>query len=169
MPVSAFFEIEIALKALSFGLIMGLKVGEKAPDFCLASTAGGELSLGALKGQAFILYFYPKDFTSLCTQEACSFRDNFEHLRDLSIPAYGVSKDDLDTHHRFKSEHALPFDLLADVDGAVARSYKARVPLLGVTKRITYLIDADLKIAAVHDEMLGGASHVDAMLKTLRA
>ncbi len=148
---------------------MGLKIGEKAPDFCLASTAGGKQSLGELKDQAFVLYFYPKDFTSLCTKEACSFRDNFEHLRDLSIPVYGVSKDDLDTHQRFKSEHALPFDLLADVDGAVARSYKARVPLLGVTKRITYLIAADQTIAAVHDELLGDASHVAAMLKTLEA
>lgn len=120
-----------------------------------------------LKCSAFVLYFYPKDFTSVCTKQACSFRDEFSHLKDLSIPVFGVSRDDLDTHHRFKEEHSLPFELLADKDGAVARLFKARVPLLGVTKRITYLIDAEQKVAAVHEEMMGDASHVGAMLAAL--
>lgn len=146
---------------------MSLKVGEQAPEFSLPSTGETPFALSEKRGQMFVLYFYPKDFTSVCTKEACSFRDNFAHLRELSIPVFGVSKDDLDTHKRFKAEHDLPFDLLADTDGSVAKLFKARVPLLGVTKRITYLIDADLKIAAVHDELLGDESHVAAIFDAL--
>ncbi len=147
---------------------MSLKVGEKVPQFCLASTGGGSVSLEDLTGRAFILFFYPKDFSSVCTKEACSFRDQFAHLRDLSVPVFGVSRDNLDTHKRFKAEHNLPFELLADVDGAVARSYKARMPVIGVTKRITYFIDAEQKVAAVYDELLGSESHVKAMLEAVR-
>ncbi len=147
---------------------MSLKVGEQVPQFSLASTGGGSVSLEDLKGLAFILYFYPKDFSSVCTKEACSFRDQFAHLRDLSVPVFGVSRDNLDTHKRFKAEHSLPFELLADVDGAVARSFKARMPVVGVTKRITYLIDAEQRVAAVHDELLGGESHVKAMLEAVK-
>lgn len=146
---------------------MALNVGSRAPDFELASTGGNKVSLANLKGRAFVLYFYPKDFTSVCTKEACSFRDQFAHLRNLAIEVYGVSRDNLDTHIRFKNEYALPFDLLADLDGSVARDYKARVPLVGITKRVTYLIDADQKIAAVHDELLGDESHVREMLAAL--
>lgn len=148
---------------------MALSIGDKAPNFDLASTGGGRVSLGDLSGHAFILYFYPKDFTSVCTKQACSFRDQFAHLRELSVPVFGVSRDSLDTHRKFKEEYQLPFELLADEDGAIARLYKSRVPLIGVNKRITYLVGPDGHIAAVHDEMLGDESHVREMLKSLAA
>ncbi len=146
---------------------MSLKVGEKAPDFCLESTGGKRVSLADFQGRKLVLYFYPKDFTSVCTAQACSFRDQFAHLRDLGVPVLGISRDSLDTHRRFKEEYELPFDLLADVDGAIAKAYKARIPILGVNKRITYLIDAEQNIAAVHEELLGDASHVKAILNVL--
>lgn len=146
---------------------MALSIGDKAPDFNLASTGGGRVSLASLRGRAFILYFYPKDFTSVCTKQACSFRDQFTHLRELSVPVFGVSRDNLDTHRRFKEKYQLPFELLADEDGSIARRYKSRVPLIGVNKRITYLIGGDGSIAAVHDELFGDESHVQEMIKSL--
>jgi len=120
-----------------------------------------------MKGSAFVLYFYPKDFTSVCTKQACSFRDQFAELRRLDIPVFGVSRDDLDTHKRFKKENDLPFELLTDPHGEVAKLYGARVPLIGVNKRVTYLIDEDGLVAAIHSEMLGDASHVNAVLQAL--
>jgi len=146
---------------------MALCVGALAPDFSLDSTNGKRVSLSSLQGKAFVLYFYPKDFTSVCTAQACSFRDQFADLRNLSVSVFGVSRDDLDTHRKFKAEHSLPFELLADVDGSVAKDYKARLPLLGVSKRITYLIDAEGRVAAVHEEMFGSARHVHAVRAAL--
>ncbi|MBK1876899.1 peroxiredoxin [Pelagicoccus mobilis] len=146
---------------------MGLSVGDIAPDFCLESSGGGVVSSNDLRGQCFVLYFYPKDFTSVCTAEACSFRDQFADLRDLDVTVFGVSRDDLDTHRKFKEEYDLPFELLSDPDGKTAKAYGARVPLLGVTKRVTYLVNGEGRIAAVHEEMFGDASHVNAVLSAL--
>lgn len=171
MACLRFFFIFERVKAGAGGvrssLGMSLKIGDKAPGFRLESTGGGFVSLEDLKGKPFVLYFYPKDFTSVCTKQACSFRDQFEHLRELEVPVFGVSRDNLDTHARFKQEHQLPFELLADVDGSVAKAYKARIPLVGVNKRVTYLVDAEQAIAAVHDELLGDESHVAAVLAAL--
>ena len=147
---------------------MALSIGDQAPEFNLQSTNGSQVSLSELKGQSFVLYFYPKDFTPVCTKQACSFRDQFADLRDLSVPVFGVSRDSMDTHLRFKEEHRLPFDLLADENGQVAKAYGARMPLVGITKRITYLVDAEGSIAAVHEEMMGDASHVNAVLEALQ-
>ena len=146
---------------------MALSVGDTAPEFCLDSTGGSPVSSQSLQGISFVLYFYPKDFTAVCTRQACSFRDQFAELRGLSVPVYGVSRDDLDTHHRFKAEYKLPFDLLSDRDGKVAKAYGAKMPLVAVTKRITYLIGPDGKIAAVHEEFMGDSSHVNAVLEVL--
>lgn len=147
---------------------MPLSVGDQAPGFRLESTSGETICLDDLKGHSFVLYFYPKDFTAVCTKQACSFRDQFAELRELSVPVFGVSRDNLDTHRRFKGENNLPFELLADEDGSVAKAYGARVPLLGITKRVTYLIDAEGRVAAVHEEMMGDASHVNAVLEALQ-
>src|SRR5690606_39027187 len=121
---------------------MALKIGSTAPEFILESTGGKSIdSSNDLKGKAFILYFYPKDFTKGCTAEACEFRDQFEAFRNLDIPVLGVSKDDIVTHERFKKEHKLPFDLLSDPTGEVCKSFDALIPLIKMPKRITYLID----------------------------
>ena len=80
---------------------MALKLGQIAPDFILKGTSGTELKPSRdLEGKSFILYFYPKDFTRVCTAEACEFRDQFAAFRDLDIPVFGVSRDDLATHEK---------------------------------------------------------------------
>lgn len=148
---------------------MALKKGATAPEFNLKST--GAKSIGStkeLKGKAFVLYIYPKDFTKVCTAEACEFRDQFEAFRNLDIPVLGISKDDIETHERFKKEHKLPFDLLSDPSGKVCKSYDALVPLIKMPKRITYLIDKDHKIAAAFSDMFESKGHIEAMLKSLQ-
>lgn len=148
---------------------MALRIGKKAPDFKLQSTTGQILKMSEdLKGKAFILYFYPKDFTRGCTAEACEFRDQFDSFRDLDIPVFGVSKDGITTHQKFKKVHKLPFDLLSDPDGKVSKSYDALIPLIKVPKRVTYLIDEKHEIAGVFSDMFESKGHIENMLSKLK-
>jgi len=148
---------------------MALQIGEKAPDFKLNSTSGQILSMSEnLLGKAFILYFYPKDFTPGCTAEACEFRDQFEAFRNLDIPVYGVSRDDIPTHEKFKKAYKLPFELLSDPDGKVCKSYDALIPLIKMPKRVTYLIDDKHQIAGVFSEMFESKGHIESMLSKLK-
>lgn len=148
---------------------MALSLGQKAPDFKLSSTSGQTLKMSKdLLGKAFILYFYPKDFTRGCTAEACEFRDQFEAFRDLDVPVFGVSKDSISTHQKFKMEHKLPFDLLSDPDGKVCKSYDALIPLIKMPKRVTYLIDEKHEIAGVFSDMFESKGHITNMLRKLR-
>jgi peroxiredoxin Q/BCP len=149
---------------------MALKIGDKAPDFVLPSTAGEDLHFYRdLKGKSVILYFYPKDFTSVCTAEACEFRNHFDDFRDLDVPVIGISRDSIKTHLDFKKQYQLPFELLSDTDGKVCKAYKALVPVIGVPKRITYLIGPDLKIRVAHSDMFTAKKHISAVLKELNA
>lgn len=148
---------------------MALQIGQKAPDFKLHSTAGQILKLSEnLKGKAFILYFYPKDFTRGCTAEACEFRDQFEAFRNLDVPVFGVSRDDIPTHEKFKKAYKLPFDLLSDPDGKVCKSYDALIPLIKMPKRVTYLIDDKHEVAGVFSDMFESKGHIESMLSKLK-
>ena len=148
---------------------MALLVNQSAPDFTLPSTAGGNFNLRHdWPQQGGILYFYPKNFTSVCTKEACEFRDEFSAFRDLNITVVGISQDSLDSHQKFKETYQLPFELLADRDGQVSRLYRARIPFLKVTKRVTYLLDQDHRVAAVYEDMFRASRHVRSMVEAIR-
>ncbi len=146
---------------------MALKVKDKAPSFELRSTAGLAFSLDDYKGEPLILFFYPKNFTTVCTKEVCEFRDAFSTFRNLDIKVVGISQDTIDSHQEFKKENNLPFDLLSDPKGKVAKLYKAVVPVLNMNRRITYLIDEEQKIAAVYENMFTADKHVKAMVDQL--
>lgn len=148
---------------------MALKENTPAPDFSLPSTSGSSFRLSKeAAGRPLILYFYPKDFTAGCTKEACEFRDTFEHFRGLDIDIYGISRDDIPTHHAFKKAHNLPFELLADEEGKVANLYGASIPLINFTRRITYLLDKDHKIAGVYQNLFGARKHIQEMIRKVK-
>ncbi|TAE33322.1 MAG: peroxiredoxin [Candidatus Kapaibacterium sp.] len=147
---------------------MALPIGANAPDFTLPSTAEGTFSLSKdFRGKVGVLYFYPKDFTAGCTAEACSFRDSFELFRNVNVPIVGISPDDIPTHNRFREAHNLPFHLLADTEKTVAASYDVLAPIVKFVQRVTLLIDADMKIAAVYQDLFDARSHIDQMIKAL--
>lgn len=99
---------------------MALSKGRKAPDFQLPSSKDRNFRLSeTLAGCPCILYFYPKDFTPGCTQEACDFRDNFSFFKELDIDVVGISKDTVATHKKFIETNKLPFELLSDEKGEV--------------------------------------------------
>lgn len=123
--------------------------GEEAPGFTLPSQSGEEVSLDDFRGRKVVLYFYPKDFTSGCTKEACSFRDRFDEFKDKDAVILGVSNDSVDSHKKFAEKHDLPFQLLSDEDKDVTKTYGVYGTKKsfgreyeGIT-RTTFLIDED--------------------------
>src|ERR687885_2933702 len=100
-----------------------LEVGAQVPDMTLPDDQGGSVRLADLKGSPYILYFYPADDTPGCTQEACSFRDNYQAFKQAGVEVYGVSPDSVASHVKFRDKFHLPFPLLADPDHAVAERY----------------------------------------------
>ena len=123
-----------------------LTVGTEAPDFTLADQNGTPHSLSEYRGQKVILYFYPKDITSGCTSQACSFRDLYPQFREKGAVVLGVSRDSVASHKRFKETHGLPFTLLSDPELQVIAAYdvqkrgKDGQPTKSLI-RSTYLID----------------------------
>lgn len=149
---------------------MPLQENTYAPDFTLPSTEGQDFSLSnSAKGQPLILYFYPKDFTRGCTRQACEFRDQFQFFRSQDIMVLGISRDSVETHHKFRAAHKLPFHLLADEDGKVASLYKASIPLIPVTRRITYLLDAEHCIVGSFEKMFGAEAHIQEMIDRIKS
>jgi peroxiredoxin Q/BCP len=124
-----------------------LKVGEKAPDFTLPTGDGGKLSLKNLKGKKVILYFYPKDDTSGCTKEACSFRDNLKSIEKKGAVVVGVSTDSPESHVRFAEKYGLPFVLASDEAKEIVKKYGVwkKNSMYGReymgTERTTFVID----------------------------
>jgi thioredoxin-dependent peroxiredoxin len=102
---------------------MTLNIGDLAPDFSLPDADGNTISLSALKGQRVVMFFYPRDSTPGCTQEACAFRDAYPALQAKNVVVLGVSTDDAKSHSKFAAKHSLPFPLLIDTDGEVGTRY----------------------------------------------
>jgi peroxiredoxin Q/BCP len=130
---------------------MPLSVGDTAPNFTVNDTHGNPVSLADYAGKTVVLYFYPKDDTPGCTKEACSFRDSYSDYQGKDVIVFGVSMDDESSHQQFTNKFNLPFPLLADVNGTLTKSYD--VDGGGYSKRVTYVIDGDGKIAKVYDRI----------------
>lgn len=124
-----------------------LKIGDKAPDFALATDGGGKVEMKKLRGRNVIVYFYPKDDTPGCTREACGFRDNLPAFKKIDAEIIGISKDSVARHDKFKSKYELPFTLAADEDGKVCAAFGVWVEKMNYGKkymgieRATFLID----------------------------
>lgn len=132
-----------------------LKAGDVAPEFSVATSGGGNLSLADFKGKHIILYFYPKDDTPGCTKEACAFRDHFADIKKTGAVVLGVSPDPVKSHDKFVSKFKLPFMLLADVDKKIVEAYGVwgEKTFMGRkylgTHRVTFLIGPDGRIKKI--------------------
>ena len=146
---------------------MPLPINQKAPDFTLPSTTGRNFTLYKdMNEKPCILYFYPKDFSVGCTNEACSFRDTFEVFHELNIKIIGISRDSMESHQKFKKTLNLPFDLLADEGGKVCALYKTQLPFVPLfTKRTTYLLDKKQIILAVYENIFSSKRHIKSMVE----
>jgi len=117
--------------------------GQPAPTFTLKDQDGAQRNLTDFRGKWLVLYFYPKDDTPGCTTEACNFRDGQALIQSLGAQVVGVSIGDSSEHKAFADKHKLPFPLLADEKGTVARQYGALADykIFKYAKRETFLID----------------------------
>lgn len=142
---------------------MKLKAGDIAPDFRLPSTSGKDFRLqDNTRDSRLVLYFYPKDFTTGCTAEACGFRDEFSELRKSELKIFGVSTDTIESHLKFQKAHSLPFDLLADTDGEVARMYGVYNRLFRMANRVTFVIDKGGTILSITKNLFSPGRHISA-------
>ena len=142
-----------------------LHAGDHVPDVRAQDQDGHEVELAALRGHIVALYFYPKDQTPGCTQEALGFREAYARIRQAGAEVVGVSNDDADSHKRFCVKKGLPFPLLADPEKAVARAFGVR-SLFGFYERITFLIDGQGVIRKVFDPVKP-AHHADEVLAAI--
>ncbi|WP_224997138.1 peroxiredoxin [Cesiribacter sp. SM1] len=149
---------------------MQIKLHTKAPNFTAASTAGSTFELDRdAAGQPLVLYFYPKDFTPVCTLEACEFKSTFDFFRNLNIKVLGVSKDSIETHLKFKEAYELPYDLLADPEGEVASLYDAYMPMIKFTKRVTYLLNEKHEVVYISNNIFEDKKGIEDMITSLKA
>lgn len=149
-----------------------LKAGDPAPEFAAPDDNGGEFALGALRGKKVILYFYPKDNTPGCTQEACDFRDLAAAAEAKGAVVVGVSPDSPKSHAGFKAKHALPFTLVADSGKEIVNAYGVWVEkknygrsYMGVA-RTTFVLDEQGVVARVF-ENVKVKGHASAVVESL--
>lgn len=100
-----------------------LTIGESVPDFTLPASNGEQVSLSQYRGRKIIIYFYPKNMTPACTQEACEFRDAHDQIEAQGAVVLGISPDNLVSHSKFISKYGLPFLLLSDEDHKVSEMF----------------------------------------------
>jgi peroxiredoxin Q/BCP len=128
------------------------QVGATAPLFSGQDQDGKTVALADAIGKKIVLlYFYPKDFTSGCTREACGFRDRMDELQKDNVEVVGVSFDSAGSHQKFMAQYKLNFSLLADPDGKIVDLYGVRMDHLNLAHRVSFLIGLDGKIVHVTD------------------
>jgi len=130
---------------------MSLGIGDLAPDFELPADDGRYYKLSDHRGRRQLLVFYPGDDTPVCTAQLCDYRDGLESFSGLGIEVVGISTDDAQSHARFRRKYDLPFTLLSDAEGTVAKSYGA-YGLFGM-KRAVYLVERDGRIGYAKVEL----------------
>jgi peroxiredoxin Q/BCP len=144
-----------------------LPVGAVAPDVGGTTLEGKHVQLTQVLGKQAVVYFYPKDETPGCTREACAFRDVFNQYSTRGVTIFGVSGDSTESHQEFSAKHQLPFPLVSDGDGSLARAYGVSTTF-GMASRVTFLIGADGRVSHVWPDVDPGV-HADEVLKAIDA
>ena len=145
-----------------------LKINTKFPILNLNSTSGNFYSLKDSIGKYVVLYFYPKDDTPGCTIETNDFNKLLTKFKKLNCDVFGITKDDLKSHNKFKEKYKIKFDLLADDEIKIVKSYKvwAKKKFMGVI-RSTFLIDPKSKIVKIWSNVKV-KDHAKEVLDTLK-
>lgn len=136
-----------------------IDIGADAPEFTLPDQDGNHVSLSGFEGEYVVLYFYPEAQTSGCTIEARGFRENWPEYEALGVPVLGISLDPVSDLEEFTTEEDLPFTLLSDADGGVARAYGVydqgvhEGTPYELARRVTYLIAPDGTVARRYDDV----------------
>jgi peroxiredoxin Q/BCP len=145
-----------------------MNLNEIAPDFVLTDQNGKQRRLGDYRGRWVVLYFYPKNNTPGCTEEACQFRDDYFKLDKLGAEVLGISIDNESSHAEFTKKYSLPFPLLADTDGKIASLYGSYFSFgpIRFARRHTFIIDPDGRFAKIYRKV-SPATHSDEVIRDL--
>lgn len=143
-------------------------VGDPAPDVTLRTHDGATVRLADYRGKRpVVVFFYPKDGTPICTQEACAFRDSFERFTAAGAEVIGVSADSDATHRSFAAKHKLPYLLASDSSGEVRKAFGVPKTLGIFPGRVTYVIDAAGVVRLAFSAQMTSSEHVTKALETL--
>lgn len=138
-----------------------LKPGDSAPRIVATDQNGERVALADYVGhKVVVLYFYPRDNTSICTAEACAFRDSFEVFTQAGAVVIGVSVDSEASHRDFAAKHHLPFLLLSDADGSIRKAFGVGDTFGLIPQRVTFVIDKEGIIRHVFSAMFSADKHV---------
>jgi peroxiredoxin Q/BCP len=147
---------------------MALKVGDKLPNFKAKDTNGNLFdSQDYIGKQPLVIYFYPKDETKVCTEQACSFRDNYEEFKELGAEIIGISADSVQSHFKFKSKFNLPFILLSDNDKKLRKLFQVENDFLIIPGRQTFVSNKEGEIVLIFNSM-SGKIHIEKALKIVQ-
>lgn len=150
-----------------------MEIGTMAPDFTLPQTDGDDITLSALRGQAVVLYFYPRDDTPGCTKESIAFSEQLSDFEAANARVFGISKDSVTKHGKFTTKHNLTVPLLSDEHGTACEDYGVwkEKNMYGKTyfgiERTTVLIDAAGRVAQVWPKVKV-PGHAEAVLEAVR-
>ena len=147
-----------------------LNINAPAPSFELKDQNGDTHTLTDYQGKWLVLYFYPKDDTPGCTTEACAFRYEYKVITELNTQVIGVSVDDQESHAKFAEKYNLPFPLLSDYEGKVAKDYGALAALgpIKFAKRHTIIIGPEGKVKKVY-RIVNASRHSQEVIADLKA
>lgn len=146
-----------------------VQVGDLAPGFTLLNQPGTEVSLKEYLGKTgVVLYFYPRDHTAVCTEEACAFRDSYEIIRAAGAEVIRISSDSVESHRQFAEENRRPFTLVSDTGGAIRARYGAPTAF-GLPDRVTYIIDQQGMVRHIFFSQITSKRHIDVALETLQS
>jgi peroxiredoxin Q/BCP len=138
-----------------------LKVGDPAPKFTATTQDGTTICLADYLGKrGLVLFFYPKDGTPICTQEACAFRESYERFVDAGAEVIGISSDSAESHRDFARQHRLAFLLISDTDNSLRKLFRVAKTWGLFPGRATYVIDKDGIIRLIYSAQFASEEHV---------
>ncbi len=145
-----------------------IELGQQAPNFALIDQHNAVHTLSDYQGQWVVLYFYPKDDTPGCTTEACSFRDAINHIIAKRAIVFGISLDDIESHQQFSKKNKLPFSILSDPNGKVAKQYDSLSDfwLIKFAKRNSFIINPTGDIVKIY-KGVDPQTHIKEVLRDL--
>lgn len=143
-----------------------IEIGTKIPKFTAIDQDGDAFTSEDLTGMPFVLYFYPKNGTPGCTEEACDFRDYLEEIEEQGITVVGVSPDTAKSHHEFSEKNELDFTLLSDENLAVCRTFDV-VKDENSIERTTFIVDSEGKVQWI-ERPVKVKGHVKRVMKAIK-
>jgi thioredoxin-dependent peroxiredoxin len=146
-----------------------LGVGDMIPAFSLLDQNDSMFNISEYTGKKIlVIYFYPKDESSGCTKEACSFRDNYKEFTNAGAMVIGINSGTVNSHRKFMQNHQLPFTLLSDPENKVLKMFGVKTKYFFITGRETFVVDKSGKIVFTFESFTNGAAHEQEALKFIR-